>query len=491
MKRLLLGGALLCALALTPTLAQPVKEGPEFRVNTFTSNAQTYPAVSASSSGDFVVVWQSGAQDGQGFGIFGQLLDIDGVPQGGEFQANTFTVFAQSYPAVGMDNNGDFVVVWQSGFQDGSGAGVFGQRFDSNGMTVDGEFPINNTTPSFQGRPDVAMDDDGDFVVVWQSDGPDGSGYGIFARRFDNSGVAQGTEFQINAYTTGDQKRPQVASEDGGDFVVVWQSNGQDGSGYGIFAQRLSSAGGFLGGELTVNSHTTGTQSFPDVGMDSDGDFIVVWQSDGQDGDGYGIFGQRYDNSGAADGAEFILNQVTSASQTAPSVGMGSSGGFLVAWQSNDASSDGIFARPLFNDGMPQANEFQVSSFTTSGQTVPAVAMAGQSRFVVNWSSASQDGSLEGVYAQRFDEGPCLPKPDEVSNMLVQWNGGFTDLLVTWTDSANSDGYDVYEDNVPFGSFDTLKGTAPDGATGVVFTPASSTRYYLVRGVNAGCGLGP
>ena len=56
MKRLLLGGALLCALALTPALAQPVKVDPEFRVNTFTSNSQTYPAVSASSSGDFVVV---------------------------------------------------------------------------------------------------------------------------------------------------------------------------------------------------------------------------------------------------------------------------------------------------------------------------------------------------------------------------------------------------------------------------------------------------
>ncbi len=161
-----------------------------------------------------------------------------------------------------------------------------------------------------------------------------------------------------------------------------------------------------------------------------------------------------------------------------------------MAWQSNDASSDGIFARSVFNDGTPQADEFQVSSFTSSGQTVPAVALGGENTFVVKWSSASQDGSLEGVYAQRFAEGPCPPAPDEVSNLLLQGSGA-TDLLATWTDSANSESYNVYEDSVPFGSFATLKGTAPDGATGLVFTPGASTRFYLVRGFTADCGPGP
>jgi hypothetical protein len=493
MKRPLLGGPLLCALAFTPALAQPVKVGPEFQVNTFTNDFQGYPAMAASSAGDFVVVWQSVGQEGIGnLGIFGQRFDIDGVPQGGEFHANTFTPFAQSDPAVGMDANGDFVVVWQAGLgHDGSGAGVFGQRFDSDGNPVDSEFPVNTYTTSFQGRPAVAVDDDGDFVVVWQSDGPDGSGYGIFGRRFDSSGVAQGNEFQINAYTTGDQKRPQVASEDGGDFVVAWQSNEQDGSGYGIFAQRFSSAGGFLGGELPANSYTTGAQAFPDVAMDSDGDFVVVWQSDGQDGSNEGIFGQRYDSGGAADGAEFQINQFFILPQTNPSVGMDASGGFVVAWQSIDGSDDGIFARSLFNDGTPETDEFQVSSFTTSGQTVPAVAMAGADRFVVSWSSVSQDGSQEGVYAQRFADGACVPTPEEATDLFLQWTGGLTDLLATWTDSANSESYRVYEDSVPSGSFTTLTGTAPDGATGLVFTPGASTRYYIVRGFTADCGLGP
>ena len=34
----------------------------------------------------------------------------------------------------------------------------------------------------------------------------------------------------------GNQTAPDVAIDAAGDFVVVWQSPGQDGSGYGVFA---------------------------------------------------------------------------------------------------------------------------------------------------------------------------------------------------------------------------------------------------------------
>jgi hypothetical protein len=54
---------------------------------------------------------------------------------------------------------------------------------------------------------------------------------------------ATGAEFQVNSYTTGDQEggfvgAPQVARSQDGRFVVAWGSGGQDGSGYGVFAQR-------------------------------------------------------------------------------------------------------------------------------------------------------------------------------------------------------------------------------------------------------------
>ena len=41
----------------------------------------------------------------------------------------------------------------------------------------------------------------------------------------------------------------------------------------------------------------------------ADGGFVVTWQSDGQDGSGYGIYGQRYMADGTAEGSEFLVNQ--------------------------------------------------------------------------------------------------------------------------------------------------------------------------------------
>jgi len=75
-------------------------------------------------------------------------------------------------------------------------------------------------------------------VVVWQSYPQDGSDYGVFGQRFASSGAPQGTEFQVNTYTTSDQNAPAVASAATGNFVAVWASEHQDGSEDGVFGQR-------------------------------------------------------------------------------------------------------------------------------------------------------------------------------------------------------------------------------------------------------------
>jgi hypothetical protein len=137
------------------------------------------------------------------------------------------------------DSAGDFVIAWNSLTQDGGNAGVFGRRFDSAGTPLGSEFQINDFTAMNQAFPKVARDGDGDFLVVWESLAQDGGGNGTFARRFDRSGNALAVEFQVNAYTTGTQRGGTVAIRSG-DFVIAWASYGQDGSHYGVFAQRFA-----------------------------------------------------------------------------------------------------------------------------------------------------------------------------------------------------------------------------------------------------------
>src|SRR6185295_152428 len=237
-RRMLMASVLL----LLPGIAwSQVPVGPEFQFNTYTTGSQSRPSVAAAANGSFVVVWQSLDQDGSNYGVFGRRYDASGTPLGGsEFRINTYTTYFQFLPKVASDANGDVVVVWESIGQDGSGPGVFGRRFNSAGTPVGTEFQVNSATTSSQSSPSIASDPSGNFVVVWVSSHSDIGD--IFAKRYNAAGVPQGAEFRVNAYTSGSQRRPSVAVDGSGNFVVVWDRD-FDGSNYGVFGRRFDATG--------------------------------------------------------------------------------------------------------------------------------------------------------------------------------------------------------------------------------------------------------
>ncbi|MBI1347830.1 hypothetical protein GC163_16260 [bacterium] len=402
--------------------------GSEFQVNTYTTGVQqlsgfTTQAVVSDADGDFVVTWSSNAQDGSLYGIFAQRYNAAGVAQGSEFQVNTYTTDNQRFAAVAMDADGDFVVTWTSYGQDGSNGGIFAQRYNAAGVAQGSEFQVNTYTTGNQQYSTVAMDADGDFVVTWTSSGQDGSSGGIFAQRYNAAGVAQGSEFQVNTYTTSSQGSSTVAMDADGDFVITWTSLGQDGSGYGVFAQRYNTAGVAQGSEFQVNTSTLNQQRYSSVAMDADGDFVVTWSSLNQDGSNYGIFAQRYNAAGVAQGSEFQVNTYTTNSQTLSRVAMDADGDFVITWMSSgqDGSNYGIFAQQYSAAGVAQGSEFRVNTYTTSNQLASAVTMDADGDFVVIWMSFGQDGDTNGIFAQRYDESTDTAGPT-VTDLLVDGN---------------------------------------------------------------------
>jgi len=406
-------------VTLLPAAAWPEGNpvGPEFRVNTYTTNQQGSASVAADASGNFVVAWRSLAQDaGVGNGIFGQRYDSSGAPVGPEFRVNTYVFASQSLPVVAVEGLGDFVVVWMSYTQDGSNWGVFGQRFTSAGTPLGPEFRVNTYATGSQAAPWVASDPSGNFVVAWQSDGQDGSSYGVFGQRYANSGAPVGPEFRVNTYSTSSQSLPLVASDSSGNFVVVWRSDTQDGSSGGIFGQRYASSGAPLGPEFRVNTYTTNDQFRQAVASDSSGNFVVAWGSP-QDGSGDGVFGQRFSGSGAPIGPEFRVNTYTTSTQAYPFVAADPSGNFVVTWQSLlDGSSYGVFGQRYASSGGPLGPEFRVNTYILNAQFEPVVAADGSGNFVIVWTSDGQDGSTLGVFGQRY--GQIVPV--ELMNVRVE-----------------------------------------------------------------------
>ncbi len=423
---------LIVGASAMPAFAQ-APSGGEFLVNTYTTGTQEYSVVASDASGNFVVVWQSTGQDGSLDGIFGRRFHASGAALGGEFPINTYTTGIQSRPAVASDPNGNFVVVWTSAGQDGSGSGIFGQRFNPSGPQGS-ELRVNTYTTGNQRLPSVTLDGSGNFVVVWTSTGQDGSNDGIFGQRFNASGARQGGEFQVNSYTTGYQQFPAVASDASGNFVVVWTSNGQNGGGGGIFGQRFNASGVPQGSEFKVNSYTTYTQGLAAVVSDATGNFVVVWHDYGQDGSLGGIFGQRFDASGAPQGGEFQVNSYTTSSQSGASVASDGSGNFVVVWTSfvEDGSGTGIFAQRFNASGVRQGGEFRVNSFTLDYQSFGRVAASPDGDFVVAWTSEGQDASGSGIVGQRY--GDIIFEDGFESGDLSRWSsastGGF-DLTVS------------------------------------------------------------
>jgi hypothetical protein len=250
------------------------------------------PSVAMHSSGSFVLVWER--VDTLNINIIGRRFDSFGNPVGSEFVVNSYIPDSQESPSVAMDASGNFVVVWQSSGQDGSTTGIFGQRFDNLANKIGPEFQVNTYTNLQQDNPDVAVDALGNFAVVWQSNQQDGSSQGVYAQRYTSAGIPVGGEFRINQETNGQQGYPSVAMNDGSDMIVAWASQYQDGDNMGVFARRFDPTSAPLEDEFQVNVYTTNMQISEDVGMDDSGDFVVIWESYGQDGDAYGEFGRRY-----------------------------------------------------------------------------------------------------------------------------------------------------------------------------------------------------
>ena len=119
-----------------------VKAGPEFRVNTYTTQAQLASDIAADPAGNFVVTWNSDPQDGSSWGVFAQRHAADGQRLGAEFRVNTYTTGLQVGPRVAVAERA-YVVVWPNLPGVGSLEEIEGQRYSSDGSPLGGEFAVS------------------------------------------------------------------------------------------------------------------------------------------------------------------------------------------------------------------------------------------------------------------------------------------------------------------------------------------------------------
>jgi Bacterial Ig domain len=193
-------------------------------VNTPQGDNQGAPSIAMDSPGNFVIAWLDGGT-AQAAGVYAQLYNSSGVAQGSNTAIST--VAGASDPSVAMEPTGQFVVAWQF-TQSGSNPGVETQRFDASGNALTGVVVLSTPESYFQNHPAVAIDGDGDFVVAWESAGVNGTGSSlntILAQRVNSGGTLIGPTQFLPSTQSGDiQTAPRIASNAGGNAIIVWQS---------------------------------------------------------------------------------------------------------------------------------------------------------------------------------------------------------------------------------------------------------------------------
>jgi hypothetical protein len=477
-RRILAAAALGSSLAVSAGAQVPA--GGEFTVSHQATLVQFYPVLTVDGGGGFVVAWERREADNYGFDVFAQRFGPDGGRRGSEFRVNTYATGLQLSPAIASDAAGHFIVTWTAEAQDGSLEGVNAQRYDAAGTARGGEFQVNAFTTSYQRDSSVASTPGGDFVVSWISFGQDGDGWGVIARRFASSGAPRGVELVVNPFPTFNQIDPFVSVDPAGRFVVAWSGFFADGSGYGVMARQFD-ASGVPAPQMLVNSGSNGNQSQAAIAGRANGDFVVVWTSATLD-PGLGIAGQRFTATGIRLGGEFRANVYTTGNQTKPSVASDEAGNFVVTWTSlgEDGSGSGVIGRRYDAAGTPRGAPFLVNTVTSGIQSDATVASDAVGNFVVVWEG--QVGSAQGIFGQRF--GGLLPaalRVDTAAGPGSDGNGVLeaaesVDVQPSWRNvngatltfggsaaafTGPATGGPVYTLHDGTGAY----GTAPDGAT--------------------------
>ncbi len=209
-------------------------------------------------------------------------------------------------------------------------------------------------------------------------------------------------EFQVNSWTRDFQGDAAVAAMPAGGWLAVWSSYGQDGDGMGIFGQRFGSDGLPAGAELRLNAVPTGEQRDASVIALAGGGFVAVWSS-GEPGVSLRLTGRRFADDGTALGGEFAVDASFAGYQTVPAIAAGAGGGFTVVWQSTINGIAHITARRFGADGASLGDAFQVDASSPPPEwgAAPSIA-ATAAGFVVAWQSDPLDGQGDRTVVRRL-----------------------------------------------------------------------------------------
>ena len=365
MKKIVLLTAIAVFLTGAVSQAALMPLGGEYPLLGNIAGHQQNPHVAVDATGGFVV-WQNATANSKGERILAQRLNADFIGIGSPLVVSQKTARSNEInPRVSLLPEGGAVVVWEAGPR--AAKDIYVRFLDVQGNFLGDPQRVNRHTPGNQTDADVATLANGESLVVWTSLGQDGSGEGVYGQRFTSLGVRNGAAFLINQTTARNQSKASVAALAGGRFVVGWISesvNGRNSSGAqnlraNVMARHYNATGEALGNEYRLNDGDI-VSSEVQVAPGSGGGFSAAWvqRDEVRMGNLSDVFVKSFDANGLPSGQSAIHNTYLRGRQEDPAIAIVGNDA-LVAWTSygQDAGGAGIQGR-LISGG----TEFAINS---------------------------------------------------------------------------------------------------------------------------------
>ncbi|TNF24964.1 MAG: hypothetical protein EP329_23930 [Deltaproteobacteria bacterium] len=225
-------------------------------------------------------------------------------------------------------------------------------------------------------------DDSGDFVLVWLA--PDKQTLRL--RRFSQVGIPK-TPSYTELVPGGEISRIRLAIQPGGGRVlVIEQPGGVDGDGLGIYAAVLGADDSVVSDWEQVSEGFYGAQRVGEVATFSDGGYVVVYDDEYGDSEGYGVFAQRYTADGSPDGDPIVVNTRTAGDQLQPFVTVLDTQEFVVAFRDSNGY---VWTRRYKRDGESSVSrpERRVNATTPASQSAPRAASLADGTTLVAYRS--------------------------------------------------------------------------------------------------------
>lgn len=316
-------------------------------------------SIGASKRGDYGSTWVTA--DGNFYSAYLRVFARDGSLKLAQIKANT-TLSAQSFmaPMMAMNDAGDIVVFWSQWDSSVPGARLLARVFSSSGSPLTGEIEVAPRSTANGVVQGVAMDRNGNFTCIWMSSGQNAD---VMTRRFYKNGSAMTSAVTANTYLPSAQAGMHIAMNTYGQHVIAWESLGQDGSGYGVYAQRFDANGAKVGAEIHVSDATVGDQKDSSVGIAEDGSFAIAWVDDNRanvPSSQPTVWVRQFGADGVPlRSADLVADASTSLYSGYSSLAMEPGGSFLVAWRgiSPSPNQNYTFGRRYMMDTSPVAQQ--------------------------------------------------------------------------------------------------------------------------------------